>query len=52
MSFVKPYFDDSQKRKYYDEREWRYVPDNFTEDDFNYSERNLKFTSQEIYQNL
>lgn len=50
MDFVKPYFNFSDNRKYYDEREWRYIPDNFSEDDRENTEKYLKFQLNDIYQ--
>jgi hypothetical protein len=50
MDYVKPYFNFKDNRKYYDEREWRYIPDNFLEEDRENTERYLKFNLNDIYQ--
>lgn len=50
MSFVKPYYDTTIYKKYYDEREWRFVPDNYMNEDFNNPDTYLKFDINDIYQ--
>ncbi|MFZ2339751.1 MAG: abortive infection system antitoxin AbiGi family protein [Bacteroidales bacterium] len=50
MDYVKPYFNFKDNRKYYDEREWRYIPDNFSEEDREDPEKYLKFQLNDIYQ--
>jgi hypothetical protein len=41
-TFIKPYMDESKIVKYYDEREWRYVPDS------EFPETNLEFKKDDI----
>ena len=50
FKYVKPYYNFAEHRKYYDEREWRYIPDNFTRDDLQNTERYLKFESTDLTQ--
>jgi hypothetical protein len=50
MDYVKPYYNFTDNRKYYDEREWRYIPDNFSEEDSENPERYLKFLLNDVYQ--
>ena len=49
-NFIKPYYNSLDNRKFYDEREWRYVPDNFYEEDHENIEKYLKFELRDIYQ--
>ena len=49
-NFIKPYYNSLDNRKFYDEREWRYVPDNFSVEDFENIEKYLKFDLRDIYQ--
>jgi hypothetical protein len=50
MDFVKPYYNFTHNRKYYDEREWRYIPDSFSQEDSENPERYLKFQISDVYQ--
>lgn len=49
-NFMKSYRDDDTNQKYYDEREWRYIPESFNQDNMNNPETFLKFNSSDIYQ--
>lgn len=48
MDYVKPYFNFRDNRKYYDEKEWRYIPDNFSELDREDTKKYLKFQLNDI----
>jgi len=50
LDFVKPYYDDKENKKYYDEREWRYVPRKFDETQIDNPDTFLKFESKDIVQ--
>jgi len=48
LEYVKPYYDQKLHRKYYDEREWRYIPESYSHDDFKDTTRYLKFDFEDI----
>ena len=50
MDYIKPYYNFADNRKYYDEREWRYIPDNFSSEDLDNPELYLKFQLSDVYQ--
>ncbi|MBE9468449.1 MAG: hypothetical protein IMY72_09065 [Bacteroidetes bacterium] len=50
LDFAKPYYNDKENEKYYDEREWRYVPKNFHEKEMYNPDTFLKFELKDIIQ--
>jgi len=50
LDYVKPYYNLKENRKYYDEREWRYIPDHFTQEDLENPERYFKYQFKDLYQ--
>lgn len=49
-SLIKPYQNRKDNYKYYDEREWRFIPDNYIQAERNNSETYLKFKASDMYQ--
>lgn len=47
---IKPYQNSKKNYKYYDEREWRYIPENYTLEEKDNTAHFLKFKGSDIYQ--